>query len=41
MRNESIYVEEVVKRIAQLKGDNVEVVKMAMVSNAMRVFDIR
>lgn len=41
VRNESIYVEEVVKRIAQLKGDNVEVVKMAMVSNAMRVFDIR
>jgi TatD DNase family protein len=39
-RNEPIYVEEVVKKIADLKGESFEVVKLAMVRNASRVFGI-
>lgn len=39
-RNEPMFVEEVVKRITQLKGESFETVKDAMVSNALQVFGI-
>ena len=37
-RNSSLYVPEVVKKIADIKGLSVETVKLAMVSNALRHF---
>lgn len=40
-RNEPIYVEEVVKKIAELRGEDFEVVREALVQNAFRVFNIK
>ncbi len=37
-RNEPVYVSEVVKKIAEIKGENVDVVKKAIISNASRLF---
>lgn len=39
-RNEPIYVEEVVKKIAEIRGEDFETVRTAMVQNALRVFNI-
>lgn len=39
-RNEPIYVEEVVKRIAEIRGEELETVKNALVDNAKRVFGV-
>ena len=39
-RNEPIYVEEVVKAIAQIRNQDFEIVKEAMVQNAMKAFGI-
>ena len=39
-RNEPSYVEVVVKRIAEIKGEDLETVKKALVSNAFRVFKL-
>lgn len=39
-RNEPIYVEEVVKRIAEIRGEDFETVRSAFVQNALRVFNI-
>lgn len=39
-RNEPIYVEEVVKRIAEIRNADFEMVRAALVQNAMRVFSI-
>lgn len=39
-RNEPIYVEEVVKRIAEIRGEDFETVRSALVQNALRVFSI-
>ena len=39
-RNEPIYVKEVVKRIAEIRGDDYEKVEKTMVDNALRVFNI-
>ena len=39
-RNEPIYVKEVVKRIAEIRGEDYKKVEEAMVSNAFRVFGI-
>lgn len=39
-RNEPVYVKEVVKRIADIRGEDLVVVQQAMVDNAMRVFEI-
>ncbi len=39
-RNEPIYVEEVVKKIAEIRGEDFETVRIALVQNAMRVFNI-
>lgn len=38
-RNEPSYVKEVVKRIAEIRNEDIEKVKRAMVDNAIRVFD--
>lgn len=40
-RNEPIYVEEVVKKIAELRGEDFETVRIALAQNAMRVFNIK
>lgn len=40
-RNEPVYVEEVVKKIAELRGEDLEVVKQAMVANALQRFEIQ
>jgi len=40
-RNEPIYVEEVVKKIAEIRGEDFEIVRSALVQNAMRVFSIK
>ncbi|MEQ1561187.1 MAG: TatD family hydrolase [Nitrospira sp.] len=37
-RNSPLYVEEVVKRIAEIKGEDLEVVRVAILANVMRVF---
>ena len=37
-RNESLYVAEVVKRIAEVRGEDVEMVRAALAQNARRVF---
>jgi len=39
-RNEPIYVEEIVKKIAELRGEDFEFVRSALVENALRVFNI-
>lgn len=39
-RNEPIYVEEVVKKIAELRSEDYEIVRSALVQNALRVFNI-
>jgi TatD DNase family protein len=39
-RNEPIFVIDTVKKIAQIKGENLEKVKKTIVSNAVRVFGI-
>ncbi len=39
-RNEPVYVEEVVKKIAEIRGEDFEVVRQALVQNALRVFNI-
>lgn len=39
-RNEPIYVEEVVKKIAELRGEDFEMVRAQLVQNAIRVFNI-
>ncbi len=39
-RNEPIYVEEVVKKIAEIRGEDFETVRIALVQNAMRTFSI-
>lgn len=39
-RNEPIYVEEIVKRIAEIRGEDFETVRSALVQNALRVFNI-
>ncbi len=38
-RNEPVFVQEVVKKIAEIKGLELETVKKALISNAFRVFD--
>lgn len=40
-RNEPSYVSEVVKKISEIKGEDLEVVKKAIVSNASRLFGFR
>lgn len=37
-RNEPSYVDEVVKKIAEIRGEEIETVKKALISNASRVF---
>lgn len=37
-RNEPLYVREVVKAVASIKGEDLETVKKALVSNALRLF---
>lgn len=37
-RNEPIYVEEVVKKIAEIRGEDFETVRATLVQNALRVF---
>jgi TatD DNase family protein len=39
-RNEPIYVEEVVKKIAEIRNEDFETVRNATVANALRVFNI-
>ncbi len=40
-RNEPVYVEEVVKKIAEVRGEDFEKVRKATVENAMRVFGVQ
>lgn len=40
-RNEPIFVEEVVKRIAEIRGEDFETVRAALVQNALRIFNIK
>ncbi|KKT60068.1 MAG: Sec-independent protein TatD [Parcubacteria group bacterium GW2011_GWC1_44_26] len=39
-RNEPIFVEEVVKKIAEIRNEDFETVRSALVQNAIRVFNI-
>jgi TatD DNase family protein len=39
-RNEPFYVTEVVRKIAEIKNEDVEVVRKALVSNAVRMFNL-
>lgn len=39
-RNEPIFVEEVVKKIAEIRDEDLETVRVALVANALRVFSI-
>jgi TatD DNase family protein len=39
-RNEPSYVQEVVKRIAEIRGEDLEMVRKALISNACRMFNI-
>ncbi|TAN36574.1 TatD family deoxyribonuclease [Patescibacteria group bacterium] len=39
-RNEPIYVEEIVKKIAEIRNEDFETVRAALVQNAIRVFNI-
>jgi TatD DNase family protein len=38
-RNEPVYVKEIVKRIAEIRNEDIDTVKRALVINAIRVFD--
>jgi TatD DNase family protein len=40
-RNEPSYVEEVVKRIAEIKGEDFEIVKKALSENAVKYFNLK
>ena len=40
-RNEPLYVEEIVKKIAEIRGEDFEIVRSALVQNALRVFNIK
>jgi TatD DNase family protein len=40
-RNSPLYVPEVVKRIAEIKGEPLETVKKALLDNALRHFGIK
>jgi TatD DNase family protein len=40
-RNEPVFVEEVVKKIAELRGEDFETVRSALVENAIRSFSIK
>lgn len=40
-RNEPVYVEEVVKKIAEIRGEDYEILRDALVHNALRVFNIK
>jgi TatD DNase family protein len=40
-RNEPVYVEEVVKRIAEIRGEELESVKKALFNNALQLFGIK
>ena len=39
-RNEPIFVEEVVKKIAEIRGEDFETVRYTLVQNALRTFNI-
>lgn len=39
-RNEPVYVDEVVKKIADIRGEDLETVRAQLVQNALRVFNI-
>lgn len=39
-RNEPMYVKEVVKKIAEVRGEDIEIVKKNLVENAVRVFGL-
>jgi TatD DNase family protein len=39
-RNEPMYVQEVVKKIAEIRGEDFEIVRKALVANALRTFKI-
>jgi TatD DNase family protein len=39
-RNEPSYVSEVVKKIAEIRGENLEVVQSALIENAKRIFNL-
>ncbi len=39
-RNEPIFVEEVVKKIATIRGEDFETVRVALIQNSMRVFSV-
>ena len=40
-RNEPIFVEEVVKKIAEIRDEDYELVRKTLVENALRVFNIK
>lgn len=40
-RNEPIYVEEVVKKIAEIRSEDFETIRTALVENALRTFNIK
>lgn len=40
-RNEPVYVEEVVKKIAEIRGEDYELLRASLVQNALRVFEIK
>jgi TatD DNase family protein len=40
-RNEPIFVEEIVKKIAEIRGEDFETVRKALVQNALRTFSIK
>ncbi len=40
-RNESCYVTEVVKKIAEIRGEDIEKVQEALVNNAKRLFNLK
>lgn len=40
-RNEPVYVEEVVKKIAEIRGEDYELLRESLVQNALRVFNIK
>lgn len=40
-RNDPVYVKEVVKKIAEIKGEDLETVKKQLVGNAVRLFGLR
>jgi len=40
-RNEPLYVSEIVKKMAQIRGEDLEIVKKALVSNAFKLFELK